>query len=130
MSWAVNAKKFLIAAIAFALIAASMAIASWAGAGTDSNTGPVPFAPVFDTGGHDGDKVINWSSTFLSDGMTLTGTSSKNDIEVRGMDYHISCSEIPPGPGLTAFFILHEKHNGDTRTCGEPYLTTLAPSIS
>ncbi len=48
MSWAANARKFLIAAIAFALIVASIAIASWAG--TDSTTGPVPFAPVFSVG--------------------------------------------------------------------------------
>ncbi len=129
MSWAVNAKKFLIAAIAFALIVASMAIASWAGTG--SETGPVPFAPVFDTGGHEGDggdKVIHWELTF-ADGHFFEGVSSKNDIVVHGVEFHISCSEIPPGPGLTSFFILHEKHNGDTKTCGEPYLTTLAPSI-
>ncbi len=52
MSWAANARKFLIAAVAFALIVASIAIASWAG--TESTTGPVPFAPVFSVGGEDG----------------------------------------------------------------------------
>ncbi len=127
MAWAVNAKKFLIAAIAFALIVASMAIASWAG--TESTTGPVPFAPVFDTGGDQGDKVINWSLTFADGHGTFEGVSSKNDIVVHGAEFHISCSELPPGPGLASFFILHEKHNGDTKTCGEPYLTTLAPSL-
>ena len=123
MSWAANGKKFLIAAIAFALIAASMAVASWAG--TDSTTGPAPFAPVFDVGG--ADKMIEWTFQFES-GEIKSGISDKNDIVVNGMDYHISCSEIPPGPGLTSFFILHHKKNG-TKTCGDPYLTTLRPSI-
>ncbi len=129
MSWAVNAKKFLITAIAFALIAASMAIASWAGTG--SETGPVPFAPVFDVGG--ADKMIEWEFTFSSDGVTLTGISDKNDIVVRGMEYHISCSEIPPGPGLLSFFIIHHNllvgKDQTPKTCGEPYLTTLRPAL-